>query len=143
MFLNLRASQVVLLIRIYLPTQEMQETWVRSLGREISGVGNGNPLQYFCLENPHGQRIVTHYSPRCCTESYMTEHTCRIWIVSPFFFNLWLKCGYPIDWAPFNEKMFYSHCSGVPILSQIKCLSVFVCMQVCIFLVFFLFHWLT
>ena len=33
-----------------LPT--MRETWVRSLGREDSpGDGNGNPLQYSCLEN--------------------------------------------------------------------------------------------
>ena len=31
----------------------MQETWVRSLGWEDSpGEGNGNPLQYSCLENP-------------------------------------------------------------------------------------------
>ena len=31
----------------------MRETWVRSLGREDSpGEGNGNPLQYSCLENP-------------------------------------------------------------------------------------------
>ena len=31
----------------------MQETWVRSLGREDSpGEGNGNPLQYSCVENP-------------------------------------------------------------------------------------------
>ena len=31
----------------------MWETWVRSLGREDSaGEGNGNPLQYSCLENP-------------------------------------------------------------------------------------------
>ena len=30
----------------------MKETWVRSLGREDSpGEGNGNPLQYSCLEN--------------------------------------------------------------------------------------------
>ena len=28
--------------------QEMQETWVQYLG----GEGNGNPLQYSCLENP-------------------------------------------------------------------------------------------
>ena len=37
--------------------QEMQETWVRSLGWEhpSSGGGHGNPpwqLQYSCLENP-------------------------------------------------------------------------------------------
>ena len=33
--------------------QGMQEIWVRSLGQEDSpGEGNGNPLQYSCLENP-------------------------------------------------------------------------------------------
>ena len=32
----------------------MQQTWVRSLGQEVffPGEGNGNPLQYSCLENP-------------------------------------------------------------------------------------------
>ena len=32
----------------------MQETWVRSLGQEDThaGEGNGNLLQYSCLENP-------------------------------------------------------------------------------------------
>ena len=35
----------------------MQETRVRSLGREDSpGEGNGNPLQYSCLENPRDGR---------------------------------------------------------------------------------------
>ena len=30
----------------------MREAWVQSLGWEKSpGEGNGNPLQYFCLEN--------------------------------------------------------------------------------------------
>ena len=30
----------------------MQETWVRSLGRDDNpGKGNGNPLQYSCQEN--------------------------------------------------------------------------------------------
>ena len=32
--------------------QEMQETWVPSLGQEDSGGGHGNPLQYSSLENP-------------------------------------------------------------------------------------------
>ena len=27
------------------------------------GGGNGNPLQYSCLENPHGQRSLAGYSP--------------------------------------------------------------------------------
>ena len=31
----------------------MRETWVQSLGGEDPpGEGNGNPLQYSCLENP-------------------------------------------------------------------------------------------
>ena len=33
--------------------QETQEMWVQSLGQEDSpGGGDGNPLQYSCLENP-------------------------------------------------------------------------------------------
>ena len=31
-------------------------------GRSPGG-GHGNPLQYACLENPHGQRSLTGYSP--------------------------------------------------------------------------------
>ena len=37
------------------------------------GVGHGNPLQYSCLENPHGQRSLAGYSPWGCKESDMTE----------------------------------------------------------------------
>ena len=32
--------------------------WGRS-----SGGGHGDPLQYSCLENPHGQRSLAGYSP--------------------------------------------------------------------------------
>ena len=32
--------------------------WGRSLGE-----GHGNPLQYSCLENPHGRRSLAGYSP--------------------------------------------------------------------------------
>ena len=35
--------------------------------------GNGNPLQYSCLENPHGQRNLADYSPWGCKESDKTE----------------------------------------------------------------------
>ena len=37
------------------------------------GEGNGNPLQYSCLENPHGQRSLAGYSPWGHRESDMTE----------------------------------------------------------------------
>ena len=37
------------------------ETWIQSLGWEDPpGEGNGYPLQYSCLENPHGQRSLRH-----------------------------------------------------------------------------------
>ena len=37
------------------------------------GGGHGNPLQYCCLENPHGQRSAVGYSPRGHTQSDTTE----------------------------------------------------------------------
>ena len=42
------------------------------LGRS-PGEGHGNPLQYSCLENPHGQRSLVGYSPWGRKESDMTE----------------------------------------------------------------------
>ena len=39
----------------------------------IPGGGNGNPLQYSCLENHHGQRSLVGYSPWSCKELDMTE----------------------------------------------------------------------
>ena len=41
------------------------ETWlglIPGLGRSPGG-GPDNPLQYSCLENPHGQRSLEGYSP--------------------------------------------------------------------------------
>ena len=37
------------------------------------GGGHDNPLQYFCLENPHGQRSLTGYSPWGHKELDMTQ----------------------------------------------------------------------
>ena len=45
---------------------------IPGLGRSPGG-GHDNPLQYSCLENPHGQRSLVGYRPRCCRESDMTE----------------------------------------------------------------------
>ena len=44
---------------------------IPGLGRS-SGEGNGNPLQYSCLEKPHGQGVLTGYSPWDCKESDKT-----------------------------------------------------------------------
>ena len=47
---------------------------VLSLGWEDPlEVGQGNPLQYSCLENSHGQRSLAVYSPLGLKESEMTE----------------------------------------------------------------------
>ena len=40
---------------------------ISGLGRS-SGGGQGNPLQYSCLENPHGQRSLAGCSPWGCKE---------------------------------------------------------------------------
>ena len=44
---------------------------IPGLGR-TPGEGHGNPLQYSCLENSHGQRSLASYSQRSCKESDMT-----------------------------------------------------------------------
>ena len=44
---------------------------IPGLGRSLGG-GQGNPLQYSCLDNPHGQRSLAGYSPWGHKESDMT-----------------------------------------------------------------------
>ena len=45
---------------------------VPGLGRSAGG-GHGNPRQYSCLENPHGQRGPAGYRPWSGKELDMTE----------------------------------------------------------------------
>ena len=45
---------------------------IPGLGRSPRG-GHGNPHQYSCLENPHGQKNLMDYSPWNCKESDMTQ----------------------------------------------------------------------
>ena len=45
---------------------------IPGLGRSPRG-RHGNPLQYSCLENPHGQRSLGGYSPWGCKELEITE----------------------------------------------------------------------
>ena len=47
---------------------------ILGLGRSPGG-GHGNPLQYSCLENPHGQRSLEGYSPWGPKELNMTERS--------------------------------------------------------------------
>ena len=45
---------------------------IPGLGRSPGG-GHGSPVQYYCLEIPHGQRGLESYSPWGCKESDRTE----------------------------------------------------------------------
>ena len=48
-----------------LPTDAGDAGSISGSGR-FPGEGNGNPLQYSCLEKPHGQRSLADYSPWGC-----------------------------------------------------------------------------
>ena len=69
-----RASQAALVVKN--PSDDAGDAGdvgkIPGLGR-FPGGGHGNPLQYSCLENPHGQRSLVGYSPWDCKESDMTE----------------------------------------------------------------------
>ena len=68
---NVWASLVAQLVKS-LPV--MWETQFQSLGQERSpGEGNGNPLQYSCLENSIDRRSLVGYSPWGCKDSDLTE----------------------------------------------------------------------
>ena len=45
---------------------------IPGLGQSLGG-GNGNPLQYSCLGESHGQRSLVGYSPWGCKQSDTTE----------------------------------------------------------------------
>ena len=51
----------------------MQETWVQPLSWENPCRRAWHPLQYSCLENPHGQRSLAGYSLRGHTDSDMIQ----------------------------------------------------------------------
>ena len=70
------ASQVVLVLK-NLPASEedMRDMGLTPGSGRSPGGGHGNPLQYTCLENPHGQRILVSYSPYGRKEWDMTEAT--------------------------------------------------------------------
>ena len=55
---------------------------ILGLGRS-PGEGNGNPLQYSCLENLHGQRSLVGYSPWGHKESDTTE-----WLTLLLLYNI-------------------------------------------------------
>ena len=59
---------------------------IPGLGRRSPGGGHGNPFQYACLENPHGQRRLAGYSSWGCEELGMTEKLSihpSVWVQMP------------------------------------------------------------
>ena len=61
---------------------------IPGLGR-FPGGGHGSPLQYSCLENPHGQRKLAGYSPcghkESDTTKWLSTHTQHILTIDQFF----------------------------------------------------------
>ena len=74
--MEFRASQVVLLEK-NLPVKagDIRDTGLIPGSGGSPGGGHGNPLQYSCLENPHGQSSLAGYSSWGHKESDMTEVT--------------------------------------------------------------------
>ena len=58
---QITASLVAQMVK-NLPAMWETQCSIPGLGRSPGG-GNGNPFQYSCLENPHGQRSLAGYSP--------------------------------------------------------------------------------
>ena len=58
------SSQVALVVKnLPLSTGDIRDAGLIPGSKRPPGGGHGNPLQYFCLENPHGQRSLAGYSP--------------------------------------------------------------------------------
>ena len=58
---------------------------IPGLGRPPGG-GHGSPLQYSCLDTPHGQRSLVGYNPWGHKESDMTKHSTAQDLVTYFYF---------------------------------------------------------
>ena len=95
MLCNLWVGVILMQVGFSLVTQmvknppAMQETQVQSLGwKDHLGEGNGNPLQYSCLENAHGQRSLGGYRPWGHKESDTTEQlSLSPYLLSKTFFS--------------------------------------------------------
>jgi len=78
--MDLGVSQVVIEVEKPLPNAGdiRRASSIPGSGRSPGG-GRGKPLQYSCLENPHGQRSLAGYSPWGHNEldtTKATEHAC-------------------------------------------------------------------
>ena len=74
--------QVVLVVITLVSKQQMQDVQVPSLGGEVPWRRHGNPPQYSCLENPHGQGAwgaTVHGVSRSWTWlKWLSRHSCTL-----------------------------------------------------------------
>ena len=76
-------------------------------GRSPGG-GHGNPLQYYCLENPHGLRSLAGCSPWGCKESDRTERPSRAHIHIYIEIDVYIfVCMYVCVWCVWSVFMLY------------------------------------
>ena len=91
------------------------------------GGGQGNPLQYSCLENPHGQRSLAGYSPWGHKELKTTE-----WLSTAQHSTGWLQLdltdsGIETRFPTLQADSLPSGPPGKPLITVISCLSTVKC----------------
>ena len=84
---------------------------IPGLGRSHGG-GHGNPLQYSCLENPHGQRRLAGYTLWSCKESDMTEQLSTAQYIMSKLLSVCLTISFPFC----VQKSILLVCVSIPAL---------------------------
>ena len=103
----LQCSWVSLVDQMVKNLPAMWETWVQ----RSPGAGHGNPLQYSCLENPHGQRSLVGYSPWGHKELDMTEKLSTTHILSKIFSVIFGRHDFKIYTAGLSKITVNNDCS--------------------------------
>ena len=91
---------------------------IPGLGRFSEG-GHGNPLQYSCLKNPHGQRSLVDYSPWGHRELEMTEAILVLSCISLFICDIMQVFFIISHWvSPHENYLFilFAHFIGILVL---------------------------
>ena len=97
----------------------MLETWVQSWVGNFTEEGHGNPLQYSCLENPHGQRSLVGYSlwghkesdrterlsseRSTLTTLFLREHLLKFSLFSYYYYLQWSYLLYALSQTPITR----------------------------------------
>ena len=106
---------------------------IPGLGRFLGG-GHGNPLEYSCLENHHGQGSLAGYSPWGHKELDMTEwlstsHSTfylsinlpmKMWVVSTFGL-LWIMLLWTFEWKCLCGHKFHFSWGVYPGVDLLSC----------------------